>query len=256
MKPGRRRFLRTAAGVVVMVSGGLVGIPWSCRSSRGRKGELLTDLDSDGALDGNGTGGRCGGGLELPDDLSTLPEATAGEVEDFLRRADEGTRAYEAGGGDADASGRPAVPPGQQVVDTIWHMGTSNPNPRSRSDWKFHVKGEVDKELSLNWEEFAALPHVDLTCNVHCVTGWTFLNSKWQGVSLSTLFEKAGLKDSAKFVIFDCEQGYTTNIDLAYAKKPDVLIATGLFGPFLSHVSRIHGQPSSEAGLRVISSGM
>ncbi len=238
-----------------MVSGGLVGIPWGCRRDEDGNGN---DMDASGAepLDSGGNGelprstdggpypdGYLDGrqGIDLPDDLSTLPEATPEEVEDFLRRADEGTRAYDAAGGDLDGSGRPKIPPGQQVVDTMWQMGSDNPDPRTRSEWKFHVKGEVDKELLLTWDEFAALPHVDLTCNVHCVTGWTFLNAKWQGVRLSTLFEQAGLKDSAKFVIFDCEQGYTTNIPLDYALKPDVLVATGLFGPFLSP---LHGGPA------------
>lgn len=40
-----------------------------------------------------------------------------------------------------------------------------------------------------NWEQFRALPSEAVKCDIHCVTRWSKLDTRWQGVSLDVLLE-------------------------------------------------------------------
>ena len=50
--------------------------------------------------------------------------------------------------------------------------------------------------------------------NVHCVTKWSKLGTTWEGVSIDTLIEDAGIRAPANYVMAFCEGGYTTNLPL------------------------------------------
>ncbi|MBM4371657.1 MAG: molybdopterin-dependent oxidoreductase, partial [Deltaproteobacteria bacterium] len=80
------------------------------------------------------------------------------------------------------------------------------------------------------WEEFQKLPAVDQVIDFHCVTGWTVLNLPTRGVPVKSLLALAQPTAAAGFVVFDCEHGYTTNIDLAEAMKDNVHIELFLWG--------------------------
>jgi DMSO/TMAO reductase YedYZ molybdopterin-dependent catalytic subunit len=71
---------------------------------------------------------------------------------------------------------------------------------------------------------------VDLTCDVHCVTGWTLLDSQWGGVRLTTIMDLVKVKENARFVIFEAASGYTTNIPISEARKENVILAHSFFG--------------------------
>jgi DMSO/TMAO reductase YedYZ molybdopterin-dependent catalytic subunit len=50
--------------------------------------------------------------------------------------------------------------------------------------------------------------------DISCVTKWTKLDMKWEGVSLDTLLEQVELDRNARFVTAYSDGGYTTNIPL------------------------------------------
>jgi DMSO/TMAO reductase YedYZ molybdopterin-dependent catalytic subunit len=50
--------------------------------------------------------------------------------------------------------------------------------------------------------------------DISCVTKWTKLDMKWEGVSLDTLLEHAELDRNAMFVTAFSDGGYTTNMPL------------------------------------------
>ena len=140
------------------------------------------------------------------------------EVEAFVAEVD-------AAAGDVG----PRLPPGQHLVETQPVLG-SNPDPRSIESWTFYVKGEVEQELEFTWAEFNELDSIEQVSDFHCVTTWSMFDIPWGGVRVSTLLAIAGLTDKARHVVFDCEQGYTTNMDLEEVLKDNVLIATRRFG--------------------------
>ena len=105
--------------------------------------------------------------------------------------------------------GKPRIPPGQDAIKKILDMGGS-PGTATADNFTLHVKGEVEKPLVLSYKDLLALEQVQLTCDVHCVTGWTLLDSRWSGVRLSTIMHLAKLRKEANFVIFKAAAGYTT----------------------------------------------
>ena len=83
--------------------------------------------------------------------------------------------------------------------------------------WRFTISGLVDKERTLTWAEWNALPTVKVYADIHCVTRWSKLDTAWEGVAIQTVLERAGVKPEGKFVLAHCEQGYTTNMPLCIA---------------------------------------
>jgi DMSO/TMAO reductase YedYZ molybdopterin-dependent catalytic subunit len=76
-------------------------------------------------------------------------------------------------------------PPVQEAIKKILNMGGS-PGTATVDNFALHIQGEVEKPLVLSYKKLLALEQVRLTCDGHCVTGWTLLDSRWIGVRLST----------------------------------------------------------------------
>ena len=92
--------------------------------------------------------------------------------------------------GELRADGRPRVPPGQSAVEEIQDMG-GRPGPADPGDFRLRVHGEVENPFEIDFRELMEFTQTDITCDVHCVTGWTLLDSTWRGVLLSALLERA-----------------------------------------------------------------
>jgi DMSO/TMAO reductase YedYZ molybdopterin-dependent catalytic subunit len=135
--------------------------------------------------------------------------------------------------------GRVRLPPSQQAVKKIIDMGGVQGTADSKN-WELKIHGEVGRPTTLNFQELLNLSQVDLTCDVHCVTGWTLLDSHWGGVRLTTIMDLAKVKENVRFVIFEAAAGYTSNIPISEARKENVLLAHSFFGRKLP---RPHGAP-------------
>ena len=99
------------------------------------------------------------------------------------------------------------------------------------ADWKFTVSGLVDKPQSFTWEEFLKLPRVVQVSDFHCVEGWSVYTITYEGVRLSDLLERVGVKPQAKYVKFySAEKIYTDALSLEQARLPDVMAAVLLDG--------------------------
>jgi DMSO/TMAO reductase YedYZ molybdopterin-dependent catalytic subunit len=135
--------------------------------------------------------------------------------------------------------GRPRIPPGQQAVKKLYDMGGIQ-GKADPQDWQLRIHGEVEKPTTLTFQQLTELRQVELTCDVHCVTGWTLLDSQWSGVRLSTIMDLVELRKDARFVIFEAAAGYTSNIPLVEARKSNVILAHRFFGKSLPTP---HGAP-------------
>jgi DMSO/TMAO reductase YedYZ molybdopterin-dependent catalytic subunit len=136
--------------------------------------------------------------------------------------------------------GRPRLPPGQRVIEALKPMGGTPGDPR-RSQFRLRVHGEVKQPFSVDFKEFLKLPQLTQECDVHCVTGWSVLGAKFVGPRLSELAKRAQLKAGVRHVIFEAAHGYTANLPLAEAMKPNVLVAHRLDG---APLARTHGGPA------------
>ena len=135
--------------------------------------------------------------------------------------------------------GRPRLPPGQRVLKALRPMG-GEPGDPSPGAYRLRVHGAVDAPFELSFAELLALPQTELELDVHCVTTWSVLGAKFKGVLVRDLAERAQLKKTARYVIFEAAHGYTSNISLRDAQKPNVLVASQLDG---APLPRAHGAP-------------
>jgi DMSO/TMAO reductase YedYZ molybdopterin-dependent catalytic subunit len=104
------------------------------------------------------------------------------------------------------------IPPGQYVVHDFPVL-SAGPTPRTNlADWTFSLTGEIDKLKNWTWDEFRGLPSETITKDIHCVTGWSKLDTSWEGVSVDHLLEN--VETSAEYVMAFSDGGYTTNLPL------------------------------------------
>src|SRR5215472_6110689 len=135
--------------------------------------------------------------------------------------------------------GRPRVPPGQYLLKRLRPMGGAEGDP-SPGNFRLRVHGEVEQPFELDFAGLLAMPQVEQTCDVHCVTKWTVLDSHWTGVRIADLAARAKLKPSARHVIFEAAEGYTSNVLLHEALAPNSLVAHRYEG---GPLPRPHGPP-------------
>jgi DMSO/TMAO reductase YedYZ molybdopterin-dependent catalytic subunit len=137
------------------------------------------------------------------------------------------------------SDGRQRLPPGQKVIDHWKDMG-GDPGDGEAKNFSLKVHGAVKNPFDLDYAALLKLPQTEVTADVHCVTGWTCLDNLFKGVLISDLADKAGLKKGVRHVIFEANNGYTTNVPFAEATAPNCLVTYRLNGkPF----SIEHGAP-------------
>src|SRR6266481_1683036 len=130
---------------------------------------------------------------------------------------------------------------------------TYTPERPNLSEWKLKVDGVVNQSLSLSMDDLKKLPRVELVSVLECAgNGRTFYqphlpgaqwrfgsvgNGKWAGVRFRDVLEKAGLKDSAKEILFDGAdvplgkmEDFRRTVPVKKALDPDTLLAFEMNG--------------------------
>jgi DMSO/TMAO reductase YedYZ molybdopterin-dependent catalytic subunit len=151
------------------------------------------------------------------------------------------------GNGPPNRHGMPTVPVGQHLVRNwpVLDLGEQPEIPLNK--WTLEVAGLVDNPITLDWQQFMALPQAEDTSDFHCVTTWSRLDNHWKGVRFRTIAELAVPKDEAMHVLctgYDVLPGssipYTVNVPLERAIEEDVLLVHTWEGRPLP---REHGGP-------------
>ncbi len=134
---------------------------------------------------------------------------------------------------------RPDLPPGQYLV-TDFPVLSAGPTPRvDLRSWKFRIVTETGTTQSWDWAQLRALPRQDITVDLHCVTKWSKLETRWAGVSLDTLLDQ--VDSAAPFALVGCYGGYTTNLPVGDLRGGQAWIAYSYDGTDLSPE---HGGPA------------
>ena len=119
----------------------------------------------------------------------------------------------------------PRLPPGQILTDK-WPVLNYGAVPKvDLARWDFRIFGLVEQPLKLTWDEFRALPRVQVRSDIHCVTRWSRYDNLWEGVAITEAFRRVVLKPEAKFAIIHADPSYTTNLPLSELIQDDVLLA-------------------------------
>jgi DMSO/TMAO reductase YedYZ molybdopterin-dependent catalytic subunit len=86
-------------------------------------------------------------------------------------------------------------------------------------DFALEVGGLVDDKNTWTLERLYALPQETQITRHICVEGWSAIG-KWTGVRLSEFLKRIGADTRAKYVWFQCAEGYSNTIDMATALHP------------------------------------
>ena len=129
------------------------------------------------------------------------------------------------GTGPTNRHGMPQLPPDQYETRKwpVLDLGVKPEIPTSR--WSLAVDGAVKRPLALAWDDLLALEQLEDTSDFHCVTKWSKMNLRWRGVRLGDVLALAEPEDDARFLMCHGHDGYTVNLPLEEALKPDVLLA-------------------------------
>jgi DMSO/TMAO reductase YedYZ molybdopterin-dependent catalytic subunit len=120
----------------------------------------------------------------------------------------------------------PRLPPGQ-VLTQKWPVLTYGDTPEiDLSTWTFRCFGLIEQPVSWTWPEFTALPQVQVTSDIHCVTRWSRYHNRWAGVAVSEILRRVQIKPQTVAVMVHAEEEYTTNLLLSDLAGDDALLAT------------------------------
>jgi DMSO/TMAO reductase YedYZ molybdopterin-dependent catalytic subunit len=116
------------------------------------------------------------------------------------------------------------VPPGQYVTERfpVLHAGVVPKVDLAR--WDFRVEGLVASPRTWSYEEIRSMPATEKILDIHCVTKWSKLDTRWEGVSVAEVMSRVELEPAVTHVLVQAEQGFTANIPL-----PDFTRAENLF---------------------------
>lgn len=149
--------------------------------------------------------------LELPEPLVRAADPTA--IHDF------------------DLQG---VPPIVESNATFYRIDTALVVPTVMvDDWTLTIKGMVDKEVVLTYDDLAAMPlverYVTLSCVSNEVGGLLVGNALWTGMPLADLLEMAGVQAGAEQVVGRSVDGFTAGfpIEAVYDGR-EPLVAIGM----------------------------
>ena len=149
------------------------------------------------------------------------------------------TRGFSGRRPAADVAKR--VPPGQSLT-ADFPVLSAGPTPRVALDaWRFFVKVGPRKVATWTWDEFGALPQTEAVRDIHCVTKWTKLDTRWRGVLVDDLLAAAGVAPPTRFVLAHGFDGYSTNVPYADLAGGKAMVATHYDGKPLA---ADHGGPA------------
>lgn len=95
-------------------------------------------------------------------------------------------------------------------------------------DWTLTIKGLVKSPFSLTYSQLLTQPTqsdvVTLECVGNRVAGEAIGTAEWEGASLKTLLDQAGINSQAYDVVLRAADGYSDNFPVERAMIGDVLI--------------------------------
>jgi len=132
------------------------------------------------------------------------------------------------------------IPPGQRLTSGFPVLHYGRVYQVSAEQWSLSIRGLVEREMTIDYQQFASLPHVHLLADIHCVTSWSKLDTHWAGVSTSALRDLVAIRPEARFVIVYALGGFSTNLTADDFFASDVLLADQYEG---EPISAAHGGP-------------
>jgi len=116
------------------------------------------------------------------------------------------------------------LPPGQYLTDK-WPVLHAGDVPEiDIATWTLTITGEVEKPLTLGFDDLKALPSTEVITDIHCVTRWSRFDAQFRGVHWRELAKLCRPKPAARYAIAQAEAGFTANVPLAALEDEHALV--------------------------------
>ena len=76
-------------------------------------------------------------------------------------------------------------------------------------------------------------PKTETIIDFHCVEGWSVLNCRWTGIEFRRIVETVKPNKKAKYVTFECADGYSTSLTLKELLDENAILAYKLYDRIL-----------------------
>jgi DMSO/TMAO reductase YedYZ molybdopterin-dependent catalytic subunit len=131
----------------------------------------------------------------------------------------------------------PGITPIVVPNEDFYRIDTALVAPRvDAAAWTLTVKGLVDRETTLTYEDLAAMPqfeqYVTIACVSNTVGGNLVGNALWSGVDLRAVLDMAGVQPAATQLVGRSVDGFTVGFPTSWAMDPQrrPMIALGMNG--------------------------
>ncbi|WP_228370677.1 sulfite oxidase-like oxidoreductase [Candidatus Korobacter versatilis] len=115
------------------------------------------------------------------------------------------------------------LPPGQYLT-TDFPVLSAGPTPHiALEKWQFTIDDGTNVLRRWDWKSFRELPAENITVDLHCVTRWSKLGTRWEGVSLDAILGQ--LETDAQYAMVRSYGDYTTNLPIADLRNNQAWIA-------------------------------
>src|SRR5712672_3358357 len=105
------------------------------------------------------------------------------------------------------------------------HYDIEEVMPVDLASWKLELAGLISDKKPWTAEDIYGLPEQELIIRHICVEGWDYIG-QWSGPNLRMFLERIGADLSAKYIAFQCADGYTESLDMPTALHPQTILAT------------------------------
>jgi len=144
------------------------------------------------------------------------------------------------GTGATNRHGMPKLPVNQTIAKK-WPVLDLGVHPAIEpADWTLSIDGACKSPVTLSWQDFSALEQVEEESDFHCVTTWSKFDIRFRGVRVADLLALVEPNADAVALMCHAYDGYSTNVLLEEALKPDVLLVYQADG---APLEREHGGP-------------
>ena len=100
------------------------------------------------------------------------------------------------------------LPAGQYHTERFPVLHVGDVPPTTHESFSLRLFGEIDNPITMTFAEIVALPNVEVTTDIHCVTKWSKFDTQWRGVRLRDVIALAKPHSSVQHIIQHAVYGY------------------------------------------------